>query len=140
MIDAILLSIVLSLPDKISDEDDGLLTSSEILNLNLNNDLIILSACNTASSDGSSSSESLSGLANAFFYSGARSLLVTHWSIISSTSADLVIDTFNFLDDTDEDLSLALKKAKIKMIRNPMTSHPIYWAPYSLVGRSKLNF
>ena len=65
---------------------------------------------------------------------------MTHWSIISSTSADLVIDTFNFLDDTDEDLSLALKKAKIKMIRNPTTSHPIYWAPYSLVGRSKLNF
>ncbi|MBC8295736.1 MAG: CHAT domain-containing protein, partial [Pelagibacterales bacterium] len=132
-------AIVLSLPKKISDHDDGLLTAKEIIKMKLNNDLIILSACNTASSDGSSSGEALSGLANSFFYSGARSLLVTHWAIISDTSVDLVSDTFDFLNESDGDLSIALRKSKIKMLKNPKTSHPIYWAPYTLVGRSKLN-
>lgn len=132
-------AIVLSLPENITDDNDGLLTSSEILKLDFNNDLIMLSACNTASSDGSSSSESLSGLANSFFYSGARSLLVTHWSIFSKESVELVNNTFQYLDDYDDDLSMSLRRAKIKMLKNSKTEHPVYWAAYSLVGRSNIN-
>ena len=130
---------MLSLPENITDDNDGLLTSSEILKLDFNNDLIMLSACNTASSDGSSSSESLSGLANSFFYSGARSLLVTHWSIFSKESVELVNNTFQYLDDYDDDLSMSLRRAKIKMLKNSKTEHPVYWAAYSLVGRSNIN-
>ena len=130
-------SIVLSLPKKITDNDDGLLTASEIINLNINSDLVILSACNTASSDGNTNSEALSGLANSFFYSGAKSLIVTHWSVISKTSVDLMVDTFDFLEESEGDLSAALMKSKIKMLKNPNTNHPIYWAPYTLVGRMK---
>ena len=130
-------SIVLSLPKKITDDDDGLLTASEIINLNINSDLVILSACNTASSDGNANSEALSGLANSFFYSGAKSLIVTHWSVISKTSVDLMVDTFDFLEESEGDLSAALMKSKIKMLKNPNTNHPIYWAPYTLVGRTK---
>ena len=132
-------SIVLSLPKKITDDDDGLLTASEIINLNINSDLVILSACNTAASDGNANSEALSGLANSFFYSGAKSLMVTHWSVISNTSVDLMTDTFDFLESSNEDLSIALMKSKIKMLNNPDTSHPIYWAPYTLVGRTKMS-
>ena len=131
-------AIVLSVPREATKEDDGLLTASEIVKLNLNTDLVILSACNTASSSGKTNSEALSGLANSFFYSGAKSLLVTHWSIISDTSVQLVTDTFDFLEETNGDLSLALTKAKIKMLKNYETRHPIYWAPYTLVGRSKI--
>ncbi len=133
-------SIVLSLPKKITDNDDGLLTASEIINLNINSDLVILSACNTASSDGNANSEALSGLANSFFYSGAKSLIVTHWSVISKTSVDLMVDTFDFLKESEGDLSAALMKSKIKMLKNPETNHPIYWAPYTLVGRTTSNF
>ncbi|MDC1166288.1 CHAT domain-containing protein [Candidatus Pelagibacter sp.] len=129
-------SIVLSLPKKITDVDDGLLTASEIIKLNINSDLVILSACNTASSDGNANSEALSGLANSFFYSGAKSLIVTHWSVISKTSVDLMVDTFDFLKESEGDLSTALMKSKIKMLKNQSTSHPIYWAPYTLVGRT----
>ncbi|MDA7460056.1 CHAT domain-containing protein [Candidatus Pelagibacter ubique] len=132
-------SIVLSLPKKITDDDDGLLTASEIINLNINSDLVILSACNTAASDGNANSEALSGLANSFFYSGAKSLMVTHWSVISNTSVDLMTDTFDFLESSNEDLSIALMKSKIKMLNNPDTSHPIFWAPYTLVGRTKMS-
>ena len=92
-------SIVLSLPEEITDKNDGLLTASEIIELKVNSDLVILSACNTASSDGNANSEALSGLANSFFYSGAKSLIVTHWSVISKTSVNLMIDTFDFLKE-----------------------------------------
>ena len=132
-------SIVLSLPKKITPENDGLLTASEIIKLKINSDLVILSACNTAASDGDRNSEALSGLANSFFYSGAKSLLVTHWSVISDTSVDLMTNTFDFLDEKNKDLSIALMKSKIKMLSNSETNHPIYWAPYTLVGRTKIN-
>lgn len=132
-------SIVLSLPKKITAENDGLLTASEIIKLKINSDLVILSACNTAASDGDKNSEALSGLANSFFYSGAKSLLVTHWSVISDTSVNLMADTFDLLDENNKDLSTALMKSKIKMLNNPETNHPIYWAPYTLVGRTNIN-
>ena len=131
-------AIVLSVPDKASRDNDGLLTASEIVKLDLSTDLVILSACNTASSSGKTNSEALSGLANSFFYSGTKSLLVTHWSIISDTSVQLISDTFDFLDEANGDLSLALSNAKIKMLKENKTEHPIYWAPYTLVGRSKI--
>ena len=131
-------AIVLSVPNEATKENDGLLTASEIVKLNMGTDLIILSACNTASSSGKTNSEALSGLANSFFYSGAKSLLVTHWSIISDTSVQLISDTFDFLDESNGDLSIALTKAKIKMLKNSETQHPIYWAPYTLVGRSNI--
>ena len=115
------------------------LVRDNVIKLDLDSDLVILSACNTASSSGKTNSEALSGLATSFFYSGARSLLVTHWSIISETSVDLITDTFDYLGETNGDLSLALTKAKIKMMENEKTSHPIYWAPYTLVGRSQIN-
>ena len=130
-------SIVLSLPKKITKSNDGLLTASEIIELNINSDLVILSACNTASSDGNANSESLSGLANSFFYSGAKSLIVTHWAVISDTSVELMTDTFDFLDESEGDITVALMKSKNKMLKNPETSHPIYWAPYTIVGRMK---
>jgi CHAT domain-containing protein len=65
--------------------------------------------------------------------------MVTHWSVISNTSVDLMTDTFDFLESSNEDLSIALMKSKIKMLNNPDTSHPIFWAPYTLVGRTKMN-
>lgn len=131
-------AIVLSVPDKATKDNDGLLTASEIVKLDLSTDLVILSACNTASSSGKTNSEALSGLANSFFYSGTKSLLVTHWSIISDTSVQLITDTFDYLEETNGDLSQALTKAKIKMLQDNNTKHPIYWAPYTLVGRSNI--
>ncbi len=61
-------ALVLTPPDTITDNNDGLLKSSEIAILDLNSELVVLSACNTASSDGSLGAEGLSGLAKSFFY------------------------------------------------------------------------
>lgn len=64
--------------DEASEEDNGLLTASEVAQLNLNADWVIMSACNTASGS-AEGAEALSGLARAFFYAGARSLLVSRF-------------------------------------------------------------
>src|SRR5207249_4467195 len=75
-------ALVLTPPKIPTSEDDGLLTASEIAQLKLNADWIVLSACNTAAGD-QIGSDALSGLARAFFYAGARTLLASHWAVDS---------------------------------------------------------
>src|SRR5262249_44766844 len=66
--------------------DDGLLGVSDVVQLRLDAEWVVLSACNTASADGSLGGESLSGLTRAFFYAGARALLVSHWAVVSQST------------------------------------------------------
>jgi len=115
--------------------NDGVLSSSEIKNLKLNAELVILSACNTAAGDGSSSAEGLSGLTSSFFYAGARSLLVSHWYVEDESTVNLMKNTFSNLNK-DESLSKSLRLSKINMLNNESTAHPIFWAPFILVGGS----
>jgi CHAT domain-containing protein len=81
-------ALVLSIPDKPSEDDDGLLRASEVAMLKLNADFVVLSACNTAAGD-KSGAEALSGLARAFFYAGAKSLVVSHWEVDSDATVAL---------------------------------------------------
>jgi CHAT domain-containing protein/tetratricopeptide (TPR) repeat protein len=120
-------------PSDGSIEDDGILTSSEIKKLNLDADLVILSACNTAGGDNGPSAEGLSGLASSFFYAGARSLLVSHWYVEDNSTADLMKNTFTNLK-RNLNFSDSLRETKITMINDNSTSHPIFWAPFVLVG------
>ena len=85
-------ALVLTPPETGTEHDDGLLTASEVAQLKLDADWVILSACNTAAGD-KPGATGLSGLAKAFFYAGARALLVSHWPVesnaakVSSTTA-----------------------------------------------------
>ena len=81
-------------PLKATADDDGLLTASKIAALKLNADWVVLSACNTAAGDGIPGAGGLSGLARAFFYAGARSVLVSHWSTRSQAAVKLMTGTF----------------------------------------------
>lgn len=81
-------ALALTVPDEPTEADDGLLTASEVATLKLNADWVILSACNTAAGD-KPGAEALSGLARAFFYAGARGLLVSHWPVKSSAAVKL---------------------------------------------------
>ena len=87
--------LLLTPPDKASETDDGYLSASEVAALKLDADWVILSACNTAAG-GAAGAEALSGLARAFFYAGARSLLVSHWEVArtppSSSSPRLLLN------------------------------------------------
>ncbi|MEP1206561.1 MAG: CHAT domain-containing protein [Rhizobiaceae bacterium] len=81
-------AVLLAAPTEIKSANDGVLTSTEIAQLKLDADLVILSACNTAGSDGTPRAEGLSGLANSFFYSGAKSIVVTQWEIPSKPAVE----------------------------------------------------
>ncbi len=90
-------AIVTSVPAGAKDASGALLTASEIAALKLDADVVILSACNSGGPGGATGGESLSGLARAFFFAGARSMLVTHWSVNDQTSAFLVADSLRRL-------------------------------------------
>jgi CHAT domain-containing protein/tetratricopeptide (TPR) repeat protein len=121
---------------EISPDNDGLLTASEIVQLKLNADWVVLSACNTASGD-SLGAEALSGLARAFFYAGARALLVSHWMVNSEASVKLMVATFAAMArDPSIGRAEALRRAMIDIIDNGEAheTHPRYWAPFFVVG------
>ena len=75
------------------EEDDGLLTASEVAQLELDADWVVLSACNTAAGE-KSDAEALSGLARAFFYAKARALMVSHWPVNSAAAVKLTTKAF----------------------------------------------
>jgi len=131
-------ALVLTPPKVGSLEDDGLLTASEIAQLKLDADLVILSACNTASSDGKPGAEGLSGLARSFFYAGARSLLVSHWPVESKSAMKLTTGMFTELAaQPGIGRAEALKRAQLSLIQddnNPHFAHPMFWAPFVVVG------
>ena len=81
--------LILTPPGEATPEDDGYLSASEITGLKLDADWVILSACNTAAG-GAESAEALSGMSRAFFYAGARALLVSHWAVNSNATVKLI--------------------------------------------------
>jgi len=87
-------ALVLTPPSTATESDDGLLTASEIARLKLNADWVVLSACNTAGGGSTASGEALSGLARAFFYAGARALLVSDWAVDSDAAVLLITHAF----------------------------------------------
>ncbi len=131
-------ALVLTPPDRVTEEDDGLLTAGEISMLNLNAEWVVLSACNTAASDGSPGGEGFSGLAKAFFYAGARSLLVSHWPVESNVAMKMTTSLFRNLKRQPEiDKAEALRQTKIALIENEIETdyaHPLFWAPFVVVG------
>ena len=89
-------ALLLTPPNQPAEDDDGLLTASEAALLKLDADWVVLSACNTAAGDSKTSgAEALSGLARAFFYAGARALLVSHWAVDSNATVSLITKAFD---------------------------------------------
>ncbi len=139
-------ALVLTPPARGTAQDDGLLSATEISQLDLNAEWVLLSACNTAAGrvragDGSHRRESFSGLARAFFYAGARNLLVSHWPVQSPAAVSLTTATFDAMaQDATLDRSAAFQRAMLRILDDPNSTapmlHPRYWAPFTLLGNS----
>jgi CHAT domain-containing protein len=115
--------------------EDGLLDASEISQLKLNADLVVLSACNTAGGGDKFGGEALTGLAEAFFFAGARNLLVSHWSVPSEATTSLMGRVFASLGpDMTRSSARALQQAQIQMLGIPATAHPVFWGAFVLLG------
>jgi CHAT domain-containing protein/Tfp pilus assembly protein PilF len=130
-------SLALSLPKQPSELDDGLLTASEVAQLKLNADWVVLSACNTIAGD-KPGAEALSGLARAFFYAGAKALLVTHWAVASEAATQLTTSTFDRLK-ANPGLSRAeaLQQAMLAYLDDTSrarNAYPAFWGPFALIG------
>lgn len=128
------------------DAGDGLLTMGDILAMRLDADWVVLSACNTAAANGQGA-EAMSGLGRAFFYAGARSLLVTYWPVETASARLLTTDLFaRQAADPTLTRARALRETMLAMIDGTRTAgaqspnatfshaHPLFWAPFGLVG------
>ena len=125
-------ALVLTPPAVPTEADDGLLTASEIAALKLNADWVVLSACNTAAG-GAQGAEALSGLARAFFYAGARAMLVSHWAVYSQAATELTTTTFAALSaDAKAGRAEAFRRAMLGLIAKGKS--PSHWAPFVIVG------
>ncbi len=132
-------ALVLTPPKTSSEEDDGLLGLEDILRLKLDSaDWVILSACNTGAADGSG--EGLSGLARAFFFAGAKTLLVSHWSVEDRATQTLMTEIFQrYAKDKTLPRAEAVRQGMLSLMNGARSStayfaHPFAWAPFFIVG------
>lgn len=139
-------ALALSAPEVAGGQGDGLLTLDEILGLKLNADWVVLSACNTAAGEGSGA-EAISGLGRAFFYAGARALLVSNWPVETVAARLIMTDLFRRQVQTPALAKAeALRQSMLALLGGPGSvdaktgkavfsyAHPLFWAPFVVVG------
>lgn len=118
------------------------------MGLKLSADLVILSACNTASGDGTGA-DAVSGLGRAFLHAGANSLLVSHWAVHSQSTMLLMTEVFEALArDPLIGRARAVQQARLSLIdeavmgssSSPLFSyaHPIFWGAFELIGEGSV--
>jgi CHAT domain-containing protein len=122
--------------------EDGFLTMQEILALRLDADWVVLSACNTGSADGRGG-EAVSGLGRAFFYAGARSMLVSNWAVETTSARLLTTELFRRqAENPGLARAEALRLSMLSLMEKNADgggfsyAHPAFWAPFSLIGDS----
>jgi CHAT domain-containing protein len=138
-------ALALTAPDIAGIKGDGLLTMEEIMSLKLDSDWVVLSACNTGAAAGAGA-EAATGLGQAFFYAGARALLVTNWSVDSQSAREITTELFRRQTANPKlSRSEALRESMMSLLDSkgftdkqgtPLFAyaHPLFWAPYSIIG------
>ncbi|MGF1603571.1 MAG: leucine-rich repeat protein [Thermosynechococcaceae cyanobacterium] len=119
-------------PNPAPSETDGFLTTSEILNLKLKANLVVLSACNTGI--GKITGDGVVGLARAFMAAGAPSVVVSLWSVPDAPTAELMTEFYR-QQQQGLDKAQALRQAMLATRkRHP---HPKDWAAFTLMGEAR---
>ena len=137
-------AIVASAPRGAKDASGALLTASDLAQIKLDADVVILSACNSGGPDGKlGGGESLSTLARSFFYGGARSLLITHWEVSDQAATFIVADTLRRTRaEPGHGVAGALRATQVGLLDRVGTTlpaefaHPFFWAPFALIGQA----
>lgn len=111
---------------------DGWLQAADVLSLSLAGALVTLSACESGRSQIDAGDEVL-GLARAFMGAGAATLVVSLWLVQDETTAVLMADWYNRLQQNPEQRAATLRQAQLAL--KETYPHPYYWAPFVLMGR-----
>ena len=140
---------------KASSAEDGMLRSSEIFGLNINSDMVVLSACNTGLGK-VVGGEGMLGMQRSFFYAGTSTVVVSLWNVYDRSTASFMNEFYKALLQAESEESwtdsmlrwvgwdqsipfgrkaVAMRQAKLEMIKHPLFNHPVYWAPFIVVGR-----
>ncbi len=119
--------------------EDGFLEAREIIGLDINADLVVLSACQTARGR-VAAGEGLIGMSWAFFVAGTPTTVASQWKV-DSTSTTLLMSNFHRLIAPQQSrgavrvsMAEALREAALKVLANPQYRHPFYWAGFVVVG------
>ncbi len=112
--------------------NDGVLYTKEVFNLDLNADLITLSACETGAGK-IVEGEGLLSFVRGFTYAGVPNLLISYWKVNDKTTADFMLDFYKGIL-TGDSYTAALRKAKLAAISNKSTSFPAFWGNFVLIG------
>jgi len=116
-----------------NDQEDGFLTASEIFEMDLNADIVGLSACKTGLGV-QSAGEGVVGLSRAFMYAGTDTVLVSLWGVADESTYKVMVKFFDGLKN-GKDKMTALKEAKNYLRKNGY-DNPFYWAPFILMGET----
>ncbi|MEG4109133.1 CHAT domain-containing protein [Microcoleus sp. S13_C5] len=112
--------------------DSGLLTASEIFNLRLNAELVVLSACNTGR--GRITGDGVIGLSRSFIAAGVPSVVVSMWSVSDESTAELMAEFYRQMQLTP-DIAQALRTAMlVTLVKHP---NPVDWAAFTLIGEAE---
>ncbi|MEL6820894.1 MAG: CHAT domain-containing tetratricopeptide repeat protein, partial [Calditrichota bacterium] len=112
---------------------DNVLYASEVYNMDLNADLVVLSACETGLGK-VVAGEGVIGLTRGFLYAGAKNLAVSLWQVSDLSTAKLMTDFFQRVAKGKK-LSDSLRKAKLRLLESENYASPYYWSPFILIGK-----
>ena len=128
--------LVLSLFDKNGRPQDGFLRLNQIYNLELNSDLVVLSACQTALGK-DVRGEGLIGLTRGFMYAGAKRVVASLWKVDDAATAEFMKRFYRNLLQKKLAPAAALREAQNEMRQIPRFRAPYFWAGFTIQGEWK---
>ncbi len=122
-------------------DEDGILYSGEIYNMELNAELVVLSACETGLGK-ITKGEGMIGLTRSLLYAGAQNLIVSLWKVADASTSQMMIDFYEHLLNPSAEHQIKgvnfgnpLRQAKLQLISQGKYAAPYYWSPFVLVGK-----
>ena len=117
-----------------SEDEDAVLTIKEISKMTIQSDLVVLSSCESGIGK-IEKSKKMNGIHRSFIEAGTANVLYSLWKVNDKVSSDMMIDFYEKFLSNSSNYPAALRKAKLKLIKNKSTACPNLWAPFVLMGR-----
>ncbi|ERT05492.1 TPR repeat family protein [Lyngbya aestuarii BL J] len=128
--------LVFSLYDETGTQKPGFLQLSDIFNLTLSADLVVLSACQTGIGQ-DIRGEGLVSLTRGFMYAGAERIVVSLWAVADDSTSELMQNYYQKILETGSNPATAMRETQLEMIQSDTRNAPYFWAPFVFQGEWK---